>query len=305
MYYSRTCDLGTNKTAYQTLHGGSGKNTSEVKAEIYSNRSLDLTMGDITSPRMDWSSADLATALKMFKQRCKLYFDVKGIKDDKQVNHILLFAGEEGLKIYNSWSLSAEEAGKPDVVWERFTSHIDPKANFRIARFQLQKMKQEDESIDSYVSRIKLQAFKCQFRDETEIQERVIEQIIMGTRYSEVQKDLLGKDKKLTLDQAVDIGRSHEASIEHMRQLTAASALSTNTLHAVTRFRRGNCNYCGGDHNPKPRNRCPAFGSTCSVCGKPNHWRVVCKSRAQSHKTSVQPSRSNSRYKENTTNSKR
>ena len=80
-------------------------------------------MGDITAPRMDWSSADLPTALKMFKQRCTLYFAVKGIKAEKQVNHILLFVGEEGLKIYNSWSLSSTEAENPEVVWKKFTTH--------------------------------------------------------------------------------------------------------------------------------------------------------------------------------------
>ena len=69
-------------------------------------------MGDITAPRMDWSSTDLSTALKMFKQRCTLYFAVKGVIVEKQVNHILLFVGEEGLKIYNSWSLPTTEAEK-------------------------------------------------------------------------------------------------------------------------------------------------------------------------------------------------
>ena len=249
-------------------------------------------MGDITGPRMDWSSTDLSSAMKMFKQRCTLYFTVKDIKAEKQVNYILLNSGDEGLKIYNSWSLSAEEAQKPDVVWEKFTTHVEPKSNFRIARLQLQKMKQEDESIDNYVSRIKLQAFKCKFRDETDIQDRVIEQLIQGTRHPEVQKELLGKDNKLTLDQAIDISRSYEASVEHMKQLTIASAAPVSSVHGISRVGKQKCMFCGLDHKLRPRNRCPAFGSTCSACGKPNHWRVVCKSKLQSLRQPEQLSRS-------------
>lgn len=262
-------------------------------------------MGDVTAPRMDWSSSDLPTALKMYKQRCSLYFAVKKIKAEDQVNHILLNAGEEGLKIFNSWSLSAAEEKNPEVIWEKFSTHVEPKTNFRIARFQLQKMKQEDESIDKYVSRIKLQAFKCKFRDDQEIQERVIEQLIIGTKHTEVQKDLLAKDDKLTLDQAIDISRSHEASIEHMRQLTAATETATTTatakaasdVHAINRTQK--CNFCGLDHKPRPRSKCPAYGSTCSACGKPNHWRVVCKTAAQSQKDTTQKSNPGHKVKGN------
>lgn len=257
-------------------------------------------MGEVPAPQMDWLSTDLTSAMKMFKQRCALYFTVKGIKVEKQVNYILLFAGEQGLKIYNSWSLIQEEANQPDVVWEKFTTHVEPKTNFRIARFQLQKMKQEDESIDSYVSRVKLQAFKCKFRDEVEIQERVIEQLILGTRHPELQKDLLGKDKTLTLDQAIDIARSYEASIEHMKQLTLASAAPINSVHAINGVGKQKCMYCGGEHKSRPRNRCPAFGSTCSVCGKPNHWRIVCKSKLQSPGQPAQHRRSYSKQRTTT-----
>lgn len=239
-------------------------------------------MADSITPRMDWSSPDVTTALKIFKQQCSLYFAVKDIKPEKQVDHILLFAGAEGLKIFNSWSLSKEDAAKTDTVWEKFITHVEPKTNFRIARFQLQATKQGNESIDSFVSKIRLQALKCKFRDDQEIHERVIEQIILGTRHAELQKTLLEKDNSLSLEAALDICRAFEASIEHMKQLSATVSTTPDatTMHAVQRTTSTTaCPWCGCTHKAKPRSSCPAFGTTCGACGKPNHWRVVCKSR--------------------------
>ena len=44
-------------------------------------------------------------AIKIFHQQCELYFSVKNVAPNKQVDHILLFAGATGLKLYNSWGL--------------------------------------------------------------------------------------------------------------------------------------------------------------------------------------------------------
>ena len=112
-------------------------------------------------PRMDWSNADLAGTFKLFKQKCEIYFNVKDTKVDKMVNHILLYAGDEGIKIYNSWNLSDSDRTNPSLVWEKFQAHIEPKVNFRVQRFYLQKYSQAGgESIDDYVTRCKLQAQK-------------------------------------------------------------------------------------------------------------------------------------------------
>ena len=35
------------------------------------------------------------------------------------------------------------------------------------------------------------------------------------------------------------------------------------------------CDNCGKQH---PRNKCPAYGTSCRKCGKANHWRSVCGS---------------------------
>ncbi|KAI0235987.1 hypothetical protein LSAT2_013434 [Lamellibrachia satsuma] len=52
-----------------------------------------------------------------------------------------------------------------------------------------------------------------------QLEERLIEQLIVGMRLSELQKELLAKDENLTLDEALNIGRTQEASTSHMSQL--------------------------------------------------------------------------------------
>ena len=66
---------------------------------------------------------------------------------------------------------------------------------------------------------------KCKF-SQNEAEERLIEQLIVGTNLSELQKELLGRDDKLTLEQALNIGRTHEASISHMSQLQGVPCLN-------------------------------------------------------------------------------
>ena len=237
-------------------------------------------MADSFIPRMDWEAGDPSQALKLFKQKCELYFSVKDVKKEKQVDHILLFSGEPGLKFYNSWGLQGDDQKDPLIVWQRLETQIEPKTNFRVARLFLQRLKQEDgESMDDYVSRVKLQALKCNFRDDQEFNERVIEQVIIGTCHPEVQKELLAKDKTLSLDQTLDVGRTHEASVQHMKQLKSVQPENVaQAVHYVKRNTKADktCTRCGYEAHSR-KHDCPALGSTCSVCGKPNHWSTVCR----------------------------
>ena len=96
---------------------------------------------------MNWSSPDLAGTFKLFQQKCDLYFTVRDINPERRASHILLYVGDEGLRIFNSWSLSAAD----NLIWEKFTAHIEPQVNFRVQRYYLQKyIQSEEESIGLY-----------------------------------------------------------------------------------------------------------------------------------------------------------
>ena len=188
----------------------------------------------IKPPYMDWNDTDLPTAFKTFKQYCQLIFNgtLNKKKEEEKATYILLWIGEEGLKIFTSFELSDEDKVKTNTIFDKFTTYLEPKLNFRIARFQLQGFRQtNDESGDAFMARCKLQAQKCRF-SETELEERLTEQLIIGTRERKVQEVLLGKDDKLKLHKAMDIARTREATINGMTSLAlqGASAVETNML---------------------------------------------------------------------------
>ena len=83
------------------------------------------------------------------------------------------------------------------------------------------------------MARCKIQAQKCLF-SEAEIEDRLIEQLIIGTREPKVQEALLGKYDKLKLDKAMAIAKKRETTVNDMKSLAwleqqSASARSRET----------------------------------------------------------------------------
>ena len=64
---------------------------------------------------------------------------------------------------------------------------MEPKTSHRIHRYTLQGMRQEQgEPVDDFISRLKNLAAKCQFRDDAEVEDRVLDQLIWGSRNPDV-----------------------------------------------------------------------------------------------------------------------
>ena len=72
------------------------------------------------APRMDWISDNLAEAFRRFEQRLQLFFKVKKVREAEQVSLILLQVGEEGLRRFNSWTLTEEEEADPAIILQKF-----------------------------------------------------------------------------------------------------------------------------------------------------------------------------------------
>ena len=137
----------------------------------------------------------------------------------------------------------------PAVIWWKFLEQIEPQMNFQITHFYLQKYSQEvTKNIDDFLARCRLQVQKCKFRDNQETKERIIDQIIMETKYPDLQKQLLSKNE-MSLQEVLNICRNHEASINYMRQMDELWGKSNNEI-SVRKHRPGNivicckCGYC-------------------------------------------------------------
>ena len=64
-----------------------------------------------TSPQMNWDAPDPVIAFGRFKQKCQLLFKsvLKVTDDEEKVSYILLWSGEKGLDMYNSWTFMIED----------------------------------------------------------------------------------------------------------------------------------------------------------------------------------------------------
>ncbi|KAK7098352.1 uncharacterized protein [Littorina saxatilis] len=225
------------------------------------------------APKMDWTTDNPAESFKLFSQRIELYFKAKKVPTAEQTTHILLQVGEEGLRRYNSWTLTDDDEQTPAAILKRFREQLEPSENFRVARLKLMAFRQgPSESLDNFVNKCKLQAIKCDFSTE-ETNERIIELIIANTTDADYQKNLLSQKKGLKLENAVQIGRTFEATACHVQQLQDMRLPSTH-VHSLQVSR---CKNCGRSHEPR---KCPAYGSQCRSCGKENHWAKVCRSSA-------------------------
>ena len=119
------------------------------------------------------------------------------------------------------------------MIWEKFLEQIEPQVNFRIARFCLQNYSQEEtENSDDFQARYRLQAQKCKFRDEREMEERIIDQIIAGTKFPELRKQLLSKNEAMSMS-VLNTCRSYEDSINFMRQMGELQGKCDNQISAI------------------------------------------------------------------------
>lgn len=133
------------------------------------------------------------------------------------------------------------------------------------------------ENIDDFIAKCRLQAKKCNFWNAQETEEHLIEQIITRMRHSEMQNDLLVKGKGLTLQEALNICRIHEASLDYMKELTENQEGKSQGINAI---RCSLCKWCGSTHSHQKVNY-PNWSTTCSVCGQKNHWAKVCNNEKE------------------------
>lgn len=144
------------------------------------------------------------------------------------------------------------------------------------------------QNIDDFLARCRLQAQKCKFRDEREMEEQIINQIIAGIKFPELQKQLLSKNEAMSMSEVLNMCRSYEASINYMRQMGELQGKCDSQISAMKHEPAvtDNCGRCGLDHQ---NGNCPARGSTCSACGRKNHWARVCHNKKVKRKTDRQP----------------
>ena len=226
-------------------------------------------------PSMNWDALDVADTFKLYKQRLLLVCEDNDVTENERIaRKFKIGVGDEVLRRLNASGLSDIEQKNPAKLWSLFETQLKVAVNFRIHRLCLMQYRQKEaESLDEFVTRARTQAHMCEFEDK-EMQERIIELVIAGTKMEVFRRELLGKEKGLTLQEVLNEGRKHEAAALGTMQL---KGLSEQKIDYVKTKKR--CGNCGLIHKYR---QCPAFKDTCKACGNKGHWVKLCR---QSHKS--------------------
>ncbi len=230
------------------------------------------------SPKIDFHAVDIITEWEDFKDHCELIFNgsLHAQTEKVKANTLRQFLGAEGRRIFKTFVFDADAGESADTradIYKKYEDYIAPKANHRSARLLLQRIRQsETEGIDDFINRLRLHARHCRFKDNAETEERVIEQLIAGTKHKEVQRKLISKDT-LTLDEAVKVARSYEAVQGHLSDIRE----NEKSVGAVSKS-SSTCGNCGEPRH-KSMSECRAKGTQCRKCGKIGHWKKVCRSQ--------------------------
>ena len=71
-----------------------------------------MDLSGIPTPHKDWESNNLPASWKKFKQHCELIFagPLKQISEEVKVTYLLLWIGDTGRDIFNTWTIPDDEA---------------------------------------------------------------------------------------------------------------------------------------------------------------------------------------------------
>ena len=157
---------------------------------------------------------NVAENWRRFKQKYQIFVVASGYekKSNKEkwcmlLNSMLL--GEQAIEVYNTFTNGEEEErDDPAVLMEKFEAYCNPKRNITYERHLFNThMQSANETIDAYVTELRLQAKNCEFG--ALCNELIRDRIVVGIRDDAVRSRLL-REAELDLQKAIDIRRAAE-----------------------------------------------------------------------------------------------
>ena len=147
----------------------------------------------------------------------------------------------------------------------------------------------EYETFEKYVNEIKTMSKKCKFESITTDQ-IIRDNIINGMKNDGLRKALITKDN-LTCTEIIRICRAEDLSLEQHSILRKKEVNYIDNYKGKKSYNQVNnkdkkCIFCGKNHNFK-KVLYPAYGKTCTKCGRKNHFKIMCKSEVTEKVQSV------------------
>ena len=250
----------------------------------------DIEMERIKPPNeMDFSTMDgtsVAEKWRRWRQTMELFIELSmsGKSEKEKCSAFLYIIGQAGRDIFNAFVLTAEERDKVKILFAKFENYCKPKRNVTVERYKFNtRMQAAEESIDQFVTALRLIAKDCDFKllEDDLIRDR----IVCGTNSDRVKEHLL-REHDLTLDKAINICRSTEESKKQLKTMSEEKAdpmvhavkpapANSEEKSSIPHGKIDRCRNCGLKHG---RDSCPACGRKCHKCHRMNHFAKLCRS---------------------------
>jgi hypothetical protein len=243
-----------------------------------------------TPTRLDLSdSSKIQDNWNMFKREWEDYeiaSELVGKTEKIRIATLRILMGRECARILDNLDLSAERQKKASYIIDELSKYFEPERNVIFERSVFNSTNQlEGERINEYLNRLRQLASTCEFTPSRVHDEAIRDRLVLGISDKQVRKQLI-RNRKLTLNEAIEISRSAELIEAEMRKLdlkdnAEAVHFAKGTQHNVHDNQRkqhalARCKFCGKSHEWN-KSKCPAYGKTCDKCNGPNHFAIVCR----------------------------
>ncbi|XP_029717333.2 uncharacterized protein K02A2.6-like [Aedes albopictus] len=235
-------------------------------------------------PQFDVSdTSSIGTRWTKWKRSLELFLDVNCIAlASRKKSYLLHFAGSDVQDIF--YEIEGHNAAPPagsDVYKETIRlldAYFAPMASIPYDRYVFRSMKQEDESVEKFVGRLREQGRLCDYGGALDM--RITEQVFDNCRSDELREIIL-KKKLLTVPAIVEEARILETvkrNKEEMKKLS--TPLDEPQAYQVKRERKKEvCFRCGNSGHFANDRGCPAKNRICDKCNLIGHFRKMCKTK--------------------------
>lgn len=164
--------------------------------------------------------------------------------DMVKIGIMLSYAGKEAREVYKTlqWDTPGDNK-KFDKVLEAFRKYCSPRKHILYERYTFWHIQQEDtESIDAYLTRIKLKLDTCEYPAEVR-QELTRDKFVFGVNDDRLKERLL-REENLDLGKAVGMAQRTESSKQQIKEMSTHSEVNL-VQRSRSRGQVSQAAYCG------------------------------------------------------------
>lgn len=229
---------------------------------------------NISIERFDGSgdSTEMGAKWNVWIQRFKVFAAANDWEEDLTIkNRFLSFLDNDSFTVYCGLKKADDTDTYTEIV-KLMTAYYNPTGSHFASRYTFNQLSQrEGEKTNDFVTRLRRQATMCDFK--TELDMRILEQLVAGSNNIEFRQFCLTNMDKLDLDKALKRARDQETAQVDLQRMSKAK--SSNEINFIRHTSSRKNHAVSPDHKRDSiLNKRVTFTSnrdTCSYCGRSEH----------------------------------